>query len=99
MHYSSKKVLQFPCKKCIIILVRNKYTTQRYIVKENKDMTVSTNIGKITASKEVLNMLSLSLSESAAGLADRGYYARSKQDQTTADEIYSALDAVGFYRH
>lgn len=40
-------------------------------------MTVNTNIGKITASKDVLNMLSLSLSESASGLADRGYYARS----------------------
>lgn len=37
MHYSRKKVLQFPCKKCIIILVRNKYTTLRYIVKENKN--------------------------------------------------------------
>ena len=62
-------------------------------------MTVNTNIGKITASKDVLNMLSLSLSESVSGLTERGYYARSKQDQTTADEIYHALDAVGFYRH
>lgn len=62
-------------------------------------MTVNTNIGKITASKEVLNSLSLSLSENAEGLANRGYYARSKQDQTTAKEIYNALDAVGFYRY
>ena len=62
-------------------------------------MTVNTNIGKITASKDVLNMLSLSLSESAHGLASRGYNARAKQDQTTADDIYNALDAVGFYNH
>lgn len=32
--------MQFPCKKRIIIDVRNKYTTQRYIVKENKNMKV-----------------------------------------------------------
>lgn len=44
-------------------------------------MTVNTTIGKITASKEVLNMLSLSLSENAEGLAKLGYYARSKQRQ------------------
>lgn len=62
-------------------------------------MTVNTTMGKITASKEVLNMLSLSLSESAEFLAGRGSYARSKQDQTTSDEIYHALDAVGFYEH
>ena len=62
-------------------------------------MTVNTTMGKITASKEVLNMLSLSLSESAEYLANRGYYARSKQDETTAKEIYQALDAVGLYRH
>lgn len=62
-------------------------------------MTVNTNIGKITASKDVLNMLSLSLSENADGLARRGYNARAKQDKTTADDIYNALDAVGFYNH
>lgn len=62
-------------------------------------MTVNTTMGKITASKEVLNMLSLSLSENAEYLANRGYKARSKQDETTAHEIYHALDAVGFYEH
>ena len=36
----AKKLLQFTCKKCIIIDVRNKYTTQRYKVKENKNMKV-----------------------------------------------------------
>lgn len=39
-------------------------------------MTVNTNIGKITASKDVLNTLSLSLTESAVSLANRGYNAR-----------------------
>ena len=62
-------------------------------------MTVNTTIGKITANKDVLNMLSLSLSENAEFLANRGYIARSKQDETTAKEIYNALDAVGFYEH
>ena len=62
-------------------------------------MTVNTTIGKITASKDILNMLSLSLSQSASYLAKRGYTGRSKQDETTAHEIYVALDAVGFYEH
>lgn len=62
-------------------------------------MTVNTNIGKITASKDVLNMLSISLSESADALASRGHNARAKQDATTATDIYYALDAVGFYEH
>ena len=62
-------------------------------------MTVNTTIGKITASKDVLNMLSLSLLESAEFLANRGAIARSKQDETTSKEIYHALDAVGFYEH
>ena len=62
-------------------------------------MTVNTTMGKITASKDVLNMLSISFLESAVSLADKGYKARSKQAETTADEIYHALDAVGFYEH
>lgn len=61
-------------------------------------MTVNTTIGKITASKDVLNMLSLSLLESSNGLAERGYIERSKQDNAVSDEIFRALDAVGFYR-
>ena len=61
-------------------------------------MTVNTTIGKITASKEILNMLSQSLSESAEFLDNRGYKARSKLNETTAHEIYLALDAVGFYK-
>ena len=62
-------------------------------------MTVDTTMGKITASKYVLNMLSILLSESAESLADKGYKARSKQAETAADEIYHALDAVGLYEH
>ena len=61
-------------------------------------MTVNTTIGKITASKEVLNMLSLSLLESSNGFAERGYIERSKQDNAVSDEIFRALAAVGFYR-
>lgn len=63
--------MRFSCKKCIIILVRNKYTTQRYIVKEIETMTVNTRFGKITASKEVLNLLSIALFEAADSIQAR----------------------------
>lgn len=61
MHYSSRKCLRFPCKKCIIILVRNKYTTQRYIVKEIKKRDV---FGYNTAANEIFDALD-----------ETGYYA------------------------
>lgn len=62
-------------------------------------MTVDTNIGKITASKEVLNKLSIVLSDSATYLSDRHFYARSQESQTAADEIFKALGDVGYYNH
>ena len=62
-------------------------------------MKVNTRIGKIKASKDVLNKLSLSLSESAGSLASRGYKKRAKQDQIVSNDIYKALDAVGFYNN
>ena len=62
-------------------------------------MKVNTRIGKIKASKDVLNKLSLSLSESAGSLASRGCKKRAKQDQIVSNDIYKALDAVGFYNN
>ena len=44
-------------------------------------MTVNTTIGKITASKDVLNMLSLSLLESGYSLDARGMHERAEQDK------------------
>lgn len=61
-------------------------------------MTVNTTIGKITASKEVLNMLSLSLLESGCSLEGRGNRALVEQYKKTSEEIFCALDVVGFYR-
>lgn len=61
-------------------------------------MTVKTSIGKITANKDVLNMLSLELLESSCSLEKRGQHGRAEQDKKTSDEIFRALDEVGFYR-
>ena len=44
-------------------------------------MTVNTTIGKITADKDVLNMLSLSLLESGCSLETRGQHGRAEQDK------------------
>lgn len=62
-------------------------------------MTVNTTTGNITARKEVLNMLSLSLLESGCSLEGRGERALDEQDKKTSEEIFCALDAVGFYRY
>ena len=44
-------------------------------------MTVKLSIGKITADKDVLNMLSLSLLESSCSLEKRGEHERAEQDK------------------
>jgi hypothetical protein len=61
-------------------------------------MTVNTRLGKITADKDVLDMLSLSLLESGFSLEKRGEHERAEQDKKTSDEIFRALLEVGFYR-
>lgn len=62
-------------------------------------MTVNTELGKITASKEVLNRLSIALSESADSIqAKRGVEKRDVFGYNTAAyEIFYALDKTGFY--
>lgn len=91
--------MQFTWKKCIIILVRNKYTTQRYKVKEIKTMTVNTRFGKITASKETLNDLCIALFEAADSIEERkGIKKRDVYGyDTVANQIFDALDGIGFY--
>lgn len=62
-------------------------------------MTVNTKMGKITASKEVLNMLSLALSEAADSIqARKGIEKRDVYGyDTAANEIFDALDKTGYY--
>ena len=62
-------------------------------------MTVNTKIGKITASKEVLNILSLALLEAADSIqARKGAEKRDVYGYSTAsEEIFYALNKTGYY--
>lgn len=62
-------------------------------------MTVNTTMGKITASKEVLNRLSIALSEAADSIqARKGVEKRDVYGyDTAAYEIFYALDKTGHY--
>lgn len=63
-------------------------------------MTVNTPIGKITASKETLNRLSIALDEAADSIQARK--GAEKRDvygyDTAATEIFDALKKTGFYK-
>ena len=60
-------------------------------------MTVNTRLGKITASREVLNILSIALFEAADSL--QAWKGIEKRDvfgyNTAANEIFDALDETG----
>lgn len=62
-------------------------------------MTVNTRFGKITASREVLNILSIALFEAADSLqARKGIEKRDVFGyDTAANEIFDALDETGYY--
>lgn len=62
-------------------------------------MTVNTRFGKITASKEVLNQLSIALFEAADSIqARKGIEKRDVFGyDTAANEIFDALDETGYY--
>ena len=62
-------------------------------------MTVNTKLGKITASEEVLNRLSMALFEAANSMeAKRGIEKRDVFGyDTAANEIFDALDETGYY--
>ena len=62
-------------------------------------MTVNTRFGKITASKEVLNELSIALFEAADSIqARKGIEKRDVYGyDTVANEIFNALDETGYY--
>ena len=62
-------------------------------------MTVNTKLGKITASEEVLNRLSIALFEAANSIeAKKGIEKRDVFGyDTAANEIFDALDETGYY--
>lgn len=60
-------------------------------------MTVDTPYGKITASKETLNFLIGDLIKSGRFSKSKGYDALSKRADDTADAIFNALSATGYY--
>lgn len=62
-------------------------------------MTVNTRLGKITASEEVLNRLSIALFEAANSIeAKKGIEKRDVFGyDTAANEIFDALDETGYY--
>lgn len=61
-------------------------------------MTVKTSYGKITASKETLNDLSLIFQEASENYEKRGRMALASQAMETAIEIYETLGMVGYYK-
>ena len=64
-------------------------------------MTVNTTMGKITASKETLNYLSLALFEAADNIqAKKGIEKRDVYGYDTISiEIFDALEKSGFYNN
>ena len=60
-------------------------------------MTVMTELGKITASKEVLNRISLAFDEAADDNKVKGYMSYSEQLSLAGSQIYDALNAEGYY--
>ena len=60
-------------------------------------MTINTEVGKITASKEVLNYLSLVISEASKYYESKGSFALEKKARGVASEIFDALDDTGYY--
>ena len=65
-----------------------------------KKMTVEIkNIGKITASKEVLNMISLWASQAAERNTLKGYEGLADEADKAASTIYKALKAAGLYEN
>ena len=62
-------------------------------------MTITNKYGeKITASKEVLNYLSLALEDGAERQAEKGHDVLEKAYQEWADLIYKALKDCGYYQ-
>ena len=61
-------------------------------------MTVKTIFGNITASKDVLNELSIYASEASKEYERKGYFALQERAQEVANTIFNELDKTGFYK-
>ena len=62
-------------------------------------MTVNTIIGKITASKDTLNELSIALSEASESYAKREMPASSERAFEVSSKIYTALCGKDYYKN
>lgn len=60
-------------------------------------MTVNTCKGKITANKDVLNVISIAFLEASRKYKEDGCNALSKSYDVVSTEIYRALKEVGYY--
>lgn len=54
-------------------------------------------LGKITASKDALNLISILASEASENFKNRGRDMFSKEAKQISHEIYEALESIGFY--
>ena len=60
-------------------------------------MKVKTSIGTLKAKKDVLNDISIALREAEQHYKAEGYTGLAERYGKCAQEIYAALDEVGFY--
>lgn len=60
-------------------------------------MTINTKIGKITASKDVLNYLSIICTQAEEYNKSRGYNASAEECKEVSYDLYNVLKEVGFY--
>lgn len=62
-------------------------------------MTIETKWGKITANKEVLNLLGSIIYTATYQYESKGYDALEKQAYDIAEAIYNKLDESGYYKN
>lgn len=60
-------------------------------------MTVETHVGKITATKEMLNLISMAFSADAKLFRNGGYNCAADSRDRIAHKIYVALEKAGYY--
>ena len=60
-------------------------------------MTVNTHEGKITATKEVLNLISMAFVSDAKQWDKEGFHLVADSRKKVANEIYIALKETGYY--
>lgn len=60
-------------------------------------MTVQTQIGKITASKDTLNEINLIVMSAIGNCEAKGYEACARKMKKVFNEIFYELDKIGYY--